>query len=426
MLQHNEKKTVILFVFLILFSYTCGSVSYETRIEMKKIPLVIVIIFWNFFSLTAQNNNYYYYRGEKISIPISYGTSDPGPVPFIQISDIFYVKLKKVSDLNLLQRVANQKNVSIVHQNSFMPLWYKLRINKGVTKSSVQLSNEFYETGYFSEVDPAFKFKFSTNCSNDTDFGKLWGLKNTKVPGIDINICDAWSITKGEGVKVAVVDTGIDKTHHDLNDNIHPLSYDSKQKTNSSIKYRSHATHVAGIIGAEKDNKLQVVGVAPKSKIMDVSNPLSIGPTISEDLADAINWAVKNGADIINNSWGDQGGYYYRNFRSSLLESAIDNALKNGRNGLGTIMVFASGNRFPLRIDYPGNYHDDILVVGAINYRGNRASFYAYGSDLDVVAPGVDIYSTVPHQSVKKYNGTSMAAPHVAGIAALILSINPN
>ncbi|MDG1452148.1 MAG: S8 family serine peptidase [Polaribacter sp.] len=395
--------------------------------------LAILIFFVN--SMMAQSN-YYYYKGNKVNLSVDYNLSNQSGklsikrqnnIESITISNIFYVKLKNSTDLNLLQQVANQKNVNIIHQNIFMPLWYKLELNNGNSRSSLEICNEFYETGHFADIDPAFQFDFSNSCSNDDDFGDLWGLNNTTNPDIDINICNAWSITEGNGVNVAVLDQGIHKTHNDLNDNISSLSYDTQNGRSPSIfiSGSSHGTHVAGIIGAEKDNNLQVVGVAPKSKIMSISNPLYVTQSISEELANGINWAVQNGAHIINNSWGDQGGSYYNDLHSAVLEDAITNALNNGRNGLGTILVFASGNRAPA-IDYPASFHDDALVVGAISSSGNRTNFSGYGNDLDIVAPGKGILSTIQNQGIASLSGTSMAAPHVAGVAALILSVNPN
>lgn len=395
--------------------------------------LAILIFFVN--SMMAQSN-YYYYKGNKVNLSVDYNLSNQSGklsikrqnnIESITISNIFYVKLKNSTDLNLLQQVANQKNVNIIHQNIFMPLWYKLELNNGNSRSSLEICNEFYETGHFADIDPAFQFDFSNSCSNDDDFGDLWGLNNTTNPDIDINICNAWSITEGNGVNVAVLDHGIHKTHNDLNDNISSLSYDTQNGRSPSIfiSGSSHGTHVAGIIGAEKDNNLQVVGVAPKSKIMSISNPLSVAQSLSEELANGINWAVQNGAHIINNSWGDQGGSYYNDLHSAVLEDAITNALNNGRNGLGTILVFASGNWAPA-IDYPASFHDDALVVGAISSSGNRTNFSGYGNDLDIVAPGKGILSTIQNQGTASLSGTSMAAPHVAGVAALILSVNPN
>ncbi|MGC6430329.1 MAG: S8 family serine peptidase [Jejuia sp.] len=407
---------------------------FQFQIKMKLKFYILTLLL--FFSLkSVAQNGYYYYKGKKISLTIDENYSNQNNIYFkrannvkpIPISDIFYVKLHKSSDLSQLQQTANQKNASIVHKNSFMPLWYKLKLNTNNNKSSLQVCNEFYETGKFADVDPAFMFNFDNSCSNDSDFGDLWGLNNTSNSNIDINICDAWSITEGSGINVAVLDQGIDKTHNDLSDNITSLSFDTQNGTSPSVftNGRNHGTHVAGTIGAEKDNNLQVVGVAPQSEIMSISHTLSITPDISEELANGINWAWQNGAHIINNSWGDQGGQFFNQLHSAILEDAINNALNNGRNGLGTVLVFASGNRSPV-IDYPANSNPSITTVGAITSTGNRSNFSGFGNELDVVAPGSNILSTTPNQSTASWNGTSMAAPHVAGIAALILSVNPN
>ena len=321
----------------------------------------------------------------------------------IGTSNIFYVKLKKETDIEILNKISKKHKVTVIHQNKFMHLWYKLQVDNKNKKSTIELSNIFFETGLFEDIDPNFMFNYNTkgnstkkintnknpnkvvnnitNCTNDTNFNLLWGFKNTSYSNIDINICNAWTITEGNGVNIAVLDQGIDMTHNDLNDNLSPLSYDTASGNSSSVFTNNywHGTHVAGTIAAEKNNNLQVVGVAPKSKIIGVSNQLLVAnPILSEELANGINWAVQNGAHIINNSWGDWGGLYYGSLQSSLLENAIINALTNGRNGLGTVMVFSSGNVAP-NIDYPANFYDGNLVVGSTEINAIRSTTAAYG-----------------------------------------------
>lgn len=348
--------------------------------------------------------------------------------PSIGTSNIFYVKLKEENDLELLEQVANQKNVSIVHQNKFMPQWYKLSLKPNATKTTIEISNEFFETGLFAAIDPAFMFHFTKNSTNDPDFDQLWGLNNSQNPDVDINILDAWTITEGNGIKVAVFDSGIDKNHIDLANNISSLSYDAENSTSPSINGTSyHGTHVAGTIAAVKNNEEDIVGVAPQSEIISVSHSFEINPDFSEQLADGINWAWdEGGADVINNSWGDAGGYYYNDMYSQILDNAINNALTEGRDGLGTIVIFAAGNSDLPVINYPANANDNILSVGAITSSGSKWFDSSYGSKLDVVAPGQYILSTAPNNTTLYDSGTSMAAPHATGIVALILSVNPN
>jgi subtilisin family serine protease len=157
-----------------------------------------------------------------------------------------------------------------------MNLWFILSTTNS-SFTSLELSNQFYESGLFSDIDPAFIFDFRTSCTNDTNFGNLWGLNNTLNQNIDINACEAWELTQGEGVNVAIIDQGIDIVHNDLNSNIHPYSFNCQTGTSPSLFLNTgiHGTIVAGIIGAIKDNNLQVVGVAPSSKILAISHPLS-------------------------------------------------------------------------------------------------------------------------------------------------------
>ena len=343
----------------------------------------------------------------------------------IGISNVFYVKIKDVTDTVLLQKFAKQKDVDIIKQVPYMPLWYILSLTNFTKGNAIEISNEFYESGYFADTDPAFMFEFKSTCTNDPSFGELWGLSNNMY-GADINICNAWEITKGEGIKVAVVDKGIDVYHGDLAANIDPLSFDAESGTSPSIFNGSiHGTHVAGIIAAVGDNELQVVGVAPEAKIMGVSHSFTVTSTIAAELASGISWAWDDaGADVINNSWGDYAGLYPE-LHSSILEDAIINALTKGREGKGCVVVFAAGNTAP-NMNYPAYFHEDIMAVGSIRHYGIRDGGSSYGNELDFVAPGNSIYSTLPYNQIGPISGTSMAAPHVSGIAALILSVDPN
>ena len=351
------------------------------------------------------------------------GNEDP-----IGTSDIYYVKLKNVADTLLLRTTAAQHNVEIIKQVPYMPLWFILSFKNSAFNNSLEATNYFYESGLFADIDPAFMFNFQPLCANDPQFSKQWGMHSE----YGINICDAWAITRGAGISVTVVDQGIDFSHPDLAANIHPLSFDAKNGTSPSVYDTAnlHGLHVAGIIAAVKDNNLQVVGVAPDAKIMGVSHPVAATSTASIELASGIAWAWRNGADIINNSWGVQyNSSNYDSLQSAVLEDAIIEAMDSGRNGLGTIVIFAAGNAG--EIIYPGGFHEDILVVGANDIYGNRAAIpmgfqSGTGYQLDIVCPGRNILSTVTNHETDYSSGTSMAAPHCAGIAALMLSVNPN
>mgnify|MGYP000238539291 CR=1 FL=1 len=335
----------------------------------------------------------------------------------IGMSDYFYVKLNRVSDISKLQQLANSKNVEIIEQNKFMPLWYTLRCKKDTKDNTLITANAFYETGLFSSATADFLYD-DILCANDENFDQLWGLNNTLNPNIDINACDAWTITEGSGINVAVLDQGIELTHDDLEGNISPISYDTESNSSPSQVFGNHGTHVAGTIAAIKDNTLQVVGVAPQATLISVSNSLAGTPNSRIRRADGINWAWQNGADIISNSWGSAVQY-------DVIDDAIENALENGRDGKGCVIVFATGNDFG-SVAYPANSNPNILAVGSITSTGVRSGFSNFGNELDVVAPGSGILSTITGNSIDTIDGTSMATPHVAGIAALVLSINPD
>lgn len=339
----------------------------------------------------------------------------------VAVSEFFYVKLKSENDYTYLNKLARENNCEIMEEVPYMPLWYTLRTSPQT--DALTMSNKFYNSGYFENIDPGFMLNFQSNCTNDPDFYRQWGLRNAN--GIDIKACDAWNVTRGSStIKVAVVDEGIDSGHRDFANNLLTTSYDAMTNTSPAKLYDDHGTHVAGIIGANQNNEFGS-GVAPLTSLMSISHTLTTNPSYSQQMASGISWAWQHGADIINNSWGDQGRELYIYIHSTLLENAIDNAIEQGRNGKGCIVTFASGNIAPT-LDYPGNYRSEILCVGSLDSNGKRVPKSAYGSALDVVAPGQDIWSTLPNNSAGYATGTSMACPHVSGVAALILAVNPN
>lgn len=232
-------------------------------------------------------------------------------------------------------------------------------------------------------------------------------------------------------VIVAVLDHGLELNHPDFN-NISPISFDTETGLAPSQVRGPHGVAVAGVIGATTNNGLGVAGIAPNVQLMSISNNLILEPLISQRLSNGINFAWQNGAAVINNSWGHNAIT-----QQELINDAINNAVTQGRGGLGTIVVFASGNDNSSTISFPSN-NANVIAVGAIGRTASRASFSNFGTGLDVVAPGVEITTTdrqgtagfntavSPGGDVTTVDGTSFAAPQVAGIAALILSINPN
>lgn len=262
---------------------------------------------------------------------------------------------------------------------------------------------------------------------NDSSFASLWGMTKIQAPS-------AWDIAQGNGVVVAVVDTGVDHTHPDLAANIwsNPgeiggngidddgngyvddvRGWNFVSNTNAPMDGHSHGTHVSGTIAAVGNNGLGVIGVAPLAKIMAVKGLGNDGSGYDSDLAEGIVYAADNGADIINMSWGGTGD-------SPVIEEAIQYAYS-----LGVILVAAAGNSAIDASQFLPAKYASVITVSAFNSADVMASFSNFGTKIDVAAPGVGIQSTIPGGYYSSYNGTSMASPHVAGLAALILSQHP-
>ncbi|MBO8171317.1 MAG: peptidase S8 [Bacillaceae bacterium] len=221
-----------------------------------------------------------------------------------------------------------------------------------------------------------------------------------------------WELSGGSEVIVAVVDTGVDLDHSDFSGQLvtgHNILFDNDQADDDN----GHGTHVAGVVAAATNNYLGVAGISWNSKIMPVKGIGGDGTGSAFDIANGIIWATDRGADVINLSVGNYTP-------SQVLHDAIRYAFERD-----VVLVAASGNDNTSQPGYPAAY-PEVLAVGAVNYLSQRANFSNYGDYLDVVAPGVDIPSTYINDQYASLSGTSMASPHVAGLAALIRSRAPN
>lgn len=325
------------------------------------------------------------------------------------------VKLKSASDLALLRNIAGRNGCVIVGQNSFMPLWYSLHISTGINTNPVEAANAIYETGYFAAASPSFAMD-ALEISYDPNVYEQWGLYNSQYESYDISISKAWNYATGKGIKIAIVDQGIELTHQDLAANIYPLSYDTESGTSPSNVYGDHGTHCAGIAAAVRNNGIQIAGVAPDARLMSVSTILINDGNLSQKLANGINWVWKNGADIISCSWWCNN--------EQIIREALDSALTRGREGKGCIVVKSAGNSGKA-ITFPGDYKD-VIAVAAMAIDGSLYKSSSHGEKLFVTAPGTNILSTICGNAIGTMSGTSMAAPHVAGVAALILERNPS
>jgi len=364
----------------------------------------------------------------------------------IALSSHFYVKLKNKNDYHLLNSIANEHNCEILREVAHTPLWYVLTPNKNAVKNTLEMANYLYETGLFADIDPGFMFDFKpsstsfTPCSAEPMFSEQWNLEH-------INICGAWELSQkgNSSVKVAVFDNGINPYHPEFL-GVPTVSYNAVENyfTNSGIETDMwHGLQVAGIIFAQH-NDTMIAGIAPNVSLVNIIYFHPFNPSkpkyTSEVFTVGMNFAWRSvsdggsGSDIINNSWGDYAGDIYKYLQSIMLEESIEKALDSGRDGLGCVVVFSAGNLGV--IDYPAYVDERLLVVGSTDINKMRVSSSGYGPALDIVAPGGGVLTTSPqfidttHTDTELVidvaSGTSIAAPHVAGVAALMLSVNSN
>ncbi|EIJ79911.1 peptidase S8/S53 subtilisin kexin sedolisin [Bacillus methanolicus PB1] len=221
-----------------------------------------------------------------------------------------------------------------------------------------------------------------------------------------------WDVTRGdEKIIIAVVDTGVDLNHPDLRKRL-TKGYNVLENNDYPDDDNGHGTHVAGIIASETNNREGVAGITWYNKIMPIKAMGAEGYGTTFDIAKGIIWAADHGADVINLSLGNYQP-------SSLMKEAVKYAYEKN-----AVIISAAGNDNSSHPSFPAAY-PEVLGVSAVSYTGQRAPFSNYGDYIDVSAPGVQIPSTYFNQQYAALSGTSMASPHVAGLAGLILSANP-
>ena len=270
---------------------------------------------------------------------------------------------------------------------------------------------------------------------NDSLFGELYGLNNTGqtggTPDADIDAPEGWdaaglgAFPATGGVKVGIVDTGIQATHPDLAGKLAncaqsigliPGVISGSIREGTCADDNGHGTHVSGTITANANNGIGVTGASfnsPLAMCRALSGPAGIGTTA--DVANCITWNYDKGAKVISMSLG--GG------ASTTLKNAVDYAWKNG-GASGAVLVAAAGNDGDSTASYPAAY-PNVVSVAATDDRDQRASFSNANADVEVAAPGVDITSTWNDGGYNTISGTSMATPHAAGVTALIRSRYP-
>ncbi|WP_166397850.1 S8 family peptidase [Rubrobacter marinus] len=231
----------------------------------------------------------------------------------------------------------------------------------------------------------------------DPGFPEQWGLKKT-------GFRSAWDAARGEGVRIAVVDSGVAAGHPDLAGKV-VAQRDFVNGDGTADDDFGHGTHVAGIAAARTGNGTGVAGGCPGCELL-VAKTMQGRIGYDSDVAQGIIWAADNGADVINLSLTGPAP-------SGVLERAVDYAWDKG-----SVVVAAAGNSGDGTVQYPGAY-SNVIAVAAVDRSENRASFSTMGGWVDVAAPGVGVLSTLPG-GYGYMNGTSMATPHVAALAGLL------
>ncbi|MGZ0879168.1 S8 family peptidase [Priestia megaterium] len=241
---------------------------------------------------------------------------------------------------------------------------------------------------------------------NDPFFAYQYGPQKVQAP-------DAWDVTTSNGnIKIAIIDTGVQLNHPELAIKLWP-GYNFVEGNLNPNDGNGHGTHVAGIAGALTENSLGIAGIAPSASIIPVRALDNSGNGTLSNIANAITYSTNAGAKVINLSLGSSQG-------SITLENAINHAWNQG-----VVIVAAAGNEASNTLTYPAAYQN-VIAVASTDINDQKSDFSNYGTWVEVSAPGSTILSTYTGSYYAYLSGTSMACPHVAGLAALLAAQGKN
>jgi subtilisin family serine protease len=430
-----------------------------TASSVSEVPKTVDAFERASFDSRPDGTSFIQWKGEAVEVVDGewLAKANTGPV---QIQDTFYSASLRLAGIPA-DRVGPYTSDSIPLQTikSIDDLGAVLfKVSGGYEPTQIQ--NALALEPSISLVEPNFVYSID-DVPNDLEFDQLWGLHNTGQTGgtedADIDAVEAWDVGQGTGESViGVIDTGIDYTHPELAANIwtNPIEcpggigncivdgidndgngfpddfhgYDFINEDHDPFDDHRHGTHVAGTIGAVGDNLRGVIGVNPKAQMMALKFLSNSGSGSAFNALRAIRYATMMkrdyGINVVatNNSWGGRSG-------SDFLAEEIARAAEEG-----VLFVAAAGNTNTDNDNESGRPHfpasfpfENIISVAATDHNDERSAFSSYGATtVDLGAPGTAILSTTPNGSYSTFNGTSMAAPHVAGAISLLANIAPH
>ena len=341
----------------------------------------------------------------------------------IESMAVSFAKSEGLTALKTFSEISEISGVNIVHLRSD-------------TKSTEQLIKELENDPMVKSVSPNYIKRVNAFIPNDPNYDKLWSMNKIGMPEI-------WErVTGSSEICVAVLDSGIDYNHEDIKSNMAVDSFGNPGRkfsnkgtvTGNPMDSFGHGTHVAGIIGAVGNNNIGVAGINWRIKLLAVS-VLSNGEGFDSDIIAGMNYILseKNkglNIKVVNMSFG---GWEKPQSDTSPLGRAVKSL-----SDAGMICVFAAGNesqnisnvdaKYKGELPYPASFRfTNTITVGGTDTNDNKSSYSNYSSDwVHIAAPGANIYSTQPNNKYGYLSGSSMAVPHVSGVAALLFAAFPN
>jgi subtilisin family serine protease len=388
------------------------------RLNLLKFKAISITLFWGLLLFGAG---------------IYSQTTDHSP-------DRVIVKFRKGADALSIQSLKKDMRASVHRQYRLVKGLQVWRLS-GV--SVEQIIEQYKNDPSIEYIEPDYLVKAFDTTPNDPYFSELWGMHNTGQTGgtadADIDAPAAWDIETGTDVLIGVIDTGVDYNHVDLAENIwiNPgeipnnnqdddgngyiddiRGWDFVNNDNDPYDDYGHGTHCSGTIAGVGNNGIGVVGVNWHAKILPIKFLDAWGSGTTSDAIAAVEYATRMGVRLTSNSWGG-GGY------SQGLYDAIEAARDSNQ-----LFIAAAGNDYndnDIWPTYPCSYDlENIISVAATDHNDLKAPFSNWGATtVDLGAPGVNIFSTTPGNSYESHDGTSMATPHVAGVAGLIWAYVP-